>query len=47
MRLLEDSLSEEVLSGRLKSGDTAVVDVDGDGKIQVLTGEKFEVFQEA
>eukprot|EP00967_Tisochrysis_lutea_P159190 scaffold329019_cov683-Tisochrysis_lutea.AAC.1 len=46
MRLLEDSLSEEVLSGRLKSGDTAVVDVDGDGKVQVLTGEKFEVFQE-
>jgi ATP-dependent Clp protease ATP-binding subunit ClpC len=47
MRLLEDSLSEEVLTGRLNSGDTAVVDVDRNGKVQVLAGEKFEVLQEA
>jgi len=26
MRLLEDSLAEEILSGRIKDGDTAVVD---------------------
>jgi ATP-dependent Clp protease ATP-binding subunit ClpC len=47
MRLLEDSLSTKVLSGQIKSGDTAVVDVDSSGKIRVLTGEKFEVFQVA
>lgn len=47
MRLLEDSLSTKVLSGEIKSGDTAVVDVDNSGKIRVLTGEKFQVFQEA
>jgi len=28
MRLLEDSLAEEILSGRIKDGDVAVVDVD-------------------
>lgn len=47
MRLLEDSLSTKVLSGQIKSGDTAVVDLDDNGKVRVLTGEKFEVFQEA
>jgi|EP00962_Isochrysis_galbana_P062137 ATP-dependent Clp protease ATP-binding subunit ClpC len=47
MRLLEDSLSTKVLSGDIKSGDTAVVDVDSSGKIRVLTGEKFQVFQVA
>jgi ATP-dependent Clp protease ATP-binding subunit ClpC len=40
MRLLEDSLAEEILSGRLKDGDTAIVDVDNEGKVQVLPGEK-------
>lgn len=34
MRLLEDSLAEEVLSGRIKNGDTAQVDVDD--KTQVV-----------
>jgi ATP-dependent Clp protease ATP-binding subunit ClpC len=28
MRLLEDSLAEEFLSGRIGEGDSAVVDVD-------------------
>jgi ATP-dependent Clp protease ATP-binding subunit ClpC len=42
MRLLEDSLSEEVLSERLQSGDAAVVDVDENGKVQVLTADKIE-----
>ncbi len=35
MRLLEDVLAEEILSGRVSEGDTAVVDVDEDGKVQV------------
>ncbi len=34
MRLLEDSLAEEVLSGRIKDGDEAEVDVE-DGKVVV------------
>jgi ATP-dependent Clp protease ATP-binding subunit ClpC len=36
MRLLEDILAEEMLSGRLKDGDTSIVDVGEDGKA-VLT----------
>ena len=46
MRLLEDSLAEEVLSEKIKAGDTAVVDVGDDNKVKVLLGEKFEVIQE-
>jgi len=46
MRLLEDSLAEEVLSEKIKAGDTAIVDVGDDNKVQVLLGEKFEVLQE-
>ncbi len=40
MRLLEDSLAEEILSGRVQTGDTAIVDVDDQGKVRVLQGEK-------
>ena len=47
MRLLEDSLAEEVLSEKIKAGDTAVVDVGEDNKVKVLLGEKFEVLQES
>ena len=35
MRLLEDSLAEEVLTGRIKDGDSAEVDVDQDKKVVV------------
>ncbi len=35
MRLLEDVLAEEMLSGRLKEGDTAVVDIEED-EVKVL-----------
>ena len=35
MRLLEDSLAEEVLSGRIKDGDCIEVDVDADKKVVV------------
>jgi ATP-dependent Clp protease ATP-binding subunit ClpC len=39
MRLLEDSLAEEILSGRIGNGDTAVVDVDETGQVKVIKGE--------
>ena len=35
MRLLEDSLAEEVLTGRIKEGDSAEVDIDHDKKVVV------------
>ncbi len=41
MRLLEDSLAEEILSGRIGEGDTAVVDVDETGNI-LVNAEKTE-----
>ncbi len=40
MRLLEDSLAEEVLSGRIKDGDNAEVDVDENKKIIVRRLDK-------
>ncbi|MGP1385963.1 MAG: ATP-dependent Clp protease ATP-binding subunit [Thainema sp.] len=40
MRLLEDSLAEEILSGRIKDGDVAVVDVDENGQVKVIPSEK-------
>ncbi|MCG8367042.1 MAG: ATP-dependent Clp protease ATP-binding subunit [Pseudanabaenales cyanobacterium] len=43
MRLLEDSLAEEILSGRIKPGDTAVADVDDDGKVKVTLSETREL----
>nr|YP_009546644.1 Clp protease ATP binding subunit [Gelidium kathyanniae]YP_009565136.1 Clp protease ATP binding subunit [Gelidium galapagense]AYO27992.1 Clp protease ATP binding subunit [Gelidium kathyanniae]QBA96487.1 Clp protease ATP binding subunit [Gelidium galapagense] len=43
MRLLEDSLAEEVLSGKIKAGDRAVVDVTDEGSVIVLLGEKLEM----
>ena len=36
MRLLEDVLAEEILSGRLGEGDTATVDIDEENKVQVI-----------
>ena len=35
MRLLEDVLAEEILSGRLSEGDTATVDIDEDKKVKI------------
>jgi ATP-dependent Clp protease ATP-binding subunit ClpC len=40
MRLLEDSLAEEILSGRIKEGDIALVDVNEDGQVTVAPGDK-------
>jgi ATP-dependent Clp protease ATP-binding subunit ClpC len=34
-RLLEDSLAEAILSGQISAGDTALIDVDEDGQIEV------------
>ncbi len=34
-RLVEDNLAEAILSGQIQSGDTAVMDIDDDGRVQV------------
>ena len=38
MRLLEDSLAEEFLAGRLKEGEAALVDVDDDKQVVIRPG---------
>ena len=43
MRLLEDSLAEEILSGRIKEGDIATVDVDETGNVNVKSEERKEL----
>ncbi|MBW4565090.1 MAG: ATP-dependent Clp protease ATP-binding subunit [Mojavia pulchra JT2-VF2] len=43
MRLLEDSLAEAMLSGQITNGDTAIVDVDDDGKVKVQKSEQREL----
>jgi ATP-dependent Clp protease ATP-binding subunit ClpC len=47
MRLLEDSLAEAMLSGQITDGDTAVVDVDDDGQVKVVPGQKQELMLQA
>ena len=47
MRLLEDTLSEEILTKRIKEGDTAVVDVDEEGQVQINPSEKRELLAQA
>jgi len=42
-RLLEDCLAEEILSGRVKAGDTVVVDVDDDGQTIVRRSKHQEL----
>ncbi|PSB03400.1 ATP-dependent Clp protease ATP-binding subunit [Merismopedia glauca] len=39
MRLLEDVLAEEILSGRIRDGGTASVDIGEDGQVKVETKE--------
>lgn len=39
MRLLEDSLAEAMLSGQIKEGDTAFVDVDDQGQVKVVNSQ--------
>jgi len=43
MRLLEDTLAEEILSGRLSDGDTATVDVDDSGKVTIQAEQRREL----
>ncbi|MBD1918681.1 MULTISPECIES: ATP-dependent Clp protease ATP-binding subunit [Cyanophyceae] len=43
MRLLEDTLAEEILSGRLGDGDTATVDVDDTGKVVIQSEQRREL----
>ncbi len=43
MRLLEDVLAEEILSGRVSEGDTALVDVDEDSKVKVTQSQTKEL----
>jgi len=43
MRLLEDVLAEEILSGRIKDGDTAIIDVNEEGQVKARPGEKREL----
>jgi ATP-dependent Clp protease ATP-binding subunit ClpC len=47
MRLLEDVLAEQILSGSIKEGDIAVVDVNEDGNVFVRPGEKRELLPQA
>jgi ATP-dependent Clp protease ATP-binding subunit ClpC len=41
--LLEDSLAEAMLSGQIGEGDTAIIDVDDDGKVIVRQSEEREL----
>jgi ATP-dependent Clp protease ATP-binding subunit ClpC len=43
MRLLEDVLAEEILSGRVSEGDTAVVDINEEGKVTVQPAKNREL----
>ncbi|KAF5826857.1 P-loop containing nucleoside triphosphate hydrolase protein [Dunaliella salina] len=40
MRLIEDCLAERILTGEIKEGDVVIMDVDPDGAIAVLAGDK-------
>jgi len=40
MRLIEDCLAERILTGDIKEGDVVIMDVDPDGAIAVLAGDK-------
>ncbi|CAN1318038.1 Chaperone protein ClpC, chloroplastic [Linum perenne] len=40
MRLLEDSMAEKMLAGEIKEGDSVIMDVDSDGKVIVLNGNR-------
>ncbi|MDY6784292.1 MAG: ATP-dependent Clp protease ATP-binding subunit [Cyanobacteriota bacterium] len=46
MRLLEDVLAEEILSGRVGDGDTATVDVNEEGKVIVRGADQPKILLE-
>jgi ATP-dependent Clp protease ATP-binding subunit ClpC len=47
MRLLEDSLAEEILSGRVKTGETAIVDIGEEGQVQIRAEQQRELLPQA
>jgi ATP-dependent Clp protease ATP-binding subunit ClpC len=47
MRLLEDVLAEEILSGRVAEGDIALVDIDEDGKVKISPKDQQPTLAEA
>ncbi len=47
MRLLEDTLAEEILSGRIKSGETAIVDIGEEGQVQIRAEQTRELLPQA
>lgn len=40
IRLVEDSMAERMLSGEVKEGDSVILDVNADGQIQLMVGDK-------
>jgi len=40
MRLLEDSMAERMLAGDIKEGDAVIIDVDAQGDVSVLNGDR-------
>jgi ATP-dependent Clp protease ATP-binding subunit ClpC len=46
MRLLEDTLAEEILSGRLGDGDKATVDIDENGKVTIQAARRQELLSQ-
>jgi ATP-dependent Clp protease ATP-binding subunit ClpC len=47
MRLLEDVLAEEILSGRVSEGDTALVDINEEGKVVIQPAKDRELLTPA
>jgi ATP-dependent Clp protease ATP-binding subunit ClpC len=47
MRLLEDVLAEEILSGRVQEGDTAIADIDEEGKVKIVPSERQQLLAQA
>ncbi|HBE19800.1 MAG TPA: ATP-dependent Clp protease ATP-binding subunit ClpC [Cyanobacteria bacterium UBA11149] len=46
MRLVEDKLAEAMLVGKVNEGDTAIIDVNNDGEVTVLSSLDRELFLE-
>ena len=40
MRLLEDSMAEQMLAGDIKEGDSVILDVDADGQVCPSNGRR-------
>eukprot|EP01024_Parvocaulis_polyphysoides_P059035 TRINITY_DN6373_c1_g1_i5.p1 TRINITY_DN6373_c1_g1~~TRINITY_DN6373_c1_g1_i5.p1 ORF type:complete len:198 (+),score=38.11 TRINITY_DN6373_c1_g1_i5:50-643(+) len=40
MRLVEDTMAEKMLAGDVKEGDSIILDVDAEGQVTVLNGDR-------